>query len=90
MLLDLLKRPIKVGDTVITKGYFDCTMKSICPVIDVKKDHIIIKLSKSDADSRARTPNTKLPELMKCYSYECVVINEQLAHNHATWPENYL
>ena len=90
MLLDLLRRPIAVGDTVITKGYFDCTMKSICPVIAVKKDHIIIQLSKSDADSRAYHSKTKHPELMKRYGYECVVINEQLAHNQSTWPEQYL
>ena len=90
MLLDLLRRPIAVGDTVITKGYFDCTMKSICPVIAVKKNHIIIKLSQRDADARAYNSKTKHPELMKRYGNECVVINEQLAHNQSAWPENYL
>lgn len=90
MLLDLLKRPIAAGDTVITKGYGACAMNSVCPVVAVKKDHIIIKLPQRDADARAYNSRTKHPELMKRCGSECIIINEQLAHNKSTWPEHYL
>ena len=90
MLLDLLKRPIKVGDTILTKGYGQCAIREQFTVVKLYKDHVGVELSERALVWRSR--NTKIPNvrILKRLPYECIVVNEQLAHNQATWPENYL
>ena len=90
MLLDLLKRPIKVGDTILTKGYGQCAIREQFTVVKLYKEHVGVELSEHTIDWRSR--NTKVPNarILKRFPFECIVINEQLAHNRATWPENYL
>ena len=90
MPLDKLKRPISVGDTVLTQGYGTTNMRAICPVLKVLKDHVIVELPQRDTQRRSYNYKGPHPELMKRSAYECIVINEQLTHNRATWPENYL
>lgn len=90
MHLDMLKRPIAVGDTILTKGYGRCAINEQFTVVKLYKEYVGVELS-----GRAlawRTRNTKSPnaKVLKRFPFECLVINEQLAHNCATWPENYL
>ena len=90
MHLDMLKRPIAVGDTILTKGYGQCAIREQFTVVKLYKEHVGVELSEHALAWRSR--NTKVPNarILKRLPYECIVVNEQLAHNHATWPENYL
>ena len=40
---DLLERPIKTGDTVMTKGYFDCRITQIAKVLKVNKKTVTVE-----------------------------------------------
>ena len=90
MHLDMLKRPIAVGDTILTKGYGQCAIREQFVVVKLYKEHIGVELSERDLARRNR--NTKVPnaKILKRYPFECIVINEQLAYNAATWLENCL
>ena len=90
MHLDMLKRPIAVGDTILTKGYGQCAIREQFTVVKLYKEHVGVELS--DKALAWRTRNTKMAnaKILKRLPSECLVINEQLAHNTATWPENYL
>ena len=90
MHLDMLKRPIAVGDTILTKGYGQCAIREQFTVVKLYKEHVGVELSEHALAWRNR--NTKVPNarILKRFPFECIVVNEQLAHNRATWPENYL
>lgn len=90
MHLDMLKRPIAVGDTILTKGYGQCAIREQFTVVKLYKEHVGVELSDKALAWRIR--NTKVPNtrILKRLPYECIVVNEQLAYNKATWPENYL
>ena len=90
MLLDRLKRPIAVGDTVLTKPYGGCNMNTQFVVVKLYKDHVGVELPLPHAEWRAKYTKVPNAKILKRFPSECVVINEQLAHNQATWPENYL
>lgn len=90
MHLDMLKRPIAVGDTILTKGYGQCAIREQFTVVKLYKEHVGVELSDKALAWRIRNtkvPNTRILKRLPC---ECIVINEQLAYNQATWPENYL
>lgn len=90
MRLDMLKRPIAVGDTILTKGYGQCAIREQFTVVKPYKEHVGVELS--DKALAWRNRNTKVPnaKILRRFPFECIVINEQLAYNTATWPENYL
>lgn len=93
MLLDMLKRPIKVGDNVLAKGYLTTNYQQYV-VKKVARVNIYINVTKSywsyDSSARkwaiikeddytiARKPN------------DVIVVNEQLEYNKTNWPENYI
>ena len=90
MHLDMLKRPIAAGDTILTKGYGQCAIREQFTVVKLYKEYIGVELSQRHAEWRAKYTKVPNSRILKRFPFECLVINEQLAHNHATWPENYL
>lgn len=90
MHLDRLKRPIAIGDTVLTKPYGSCSMNTQFTVVKLYKEHIGVELQQQYAEWHAKYTKVSNTKILKRYPFECVVINEQLAYNQATWPENYL
>ena len=90
MHLDMLKRPIAVGDTILTKGYGQCAIREQFTVVKLYKEHVGVVLSDKALAWRIR--NTKVPNarILRRFPYECIVVNEQLAYNKSTWPEQYL
>ena len=90
MHLDRLKRPIAIGDTILTKPYGGCSMDTQFTVVKLYKNHIGVELPQRQADYRASYTRVSNAKILKRYPSECIVINEQLAYNQATWPENYL
>lgn len=90
MLLDLLKRPIKVGDTILTKGYGQCAIREQFTVVKLYKEHVGVELSDKALAWRTRYTKVSNAKILRRLPYECIVVNEQLAYNQATWPEQYL
>ena len=90
MHLDMLKRPIAVGDTILTKGYGQCAIREQFTVVKLYKKHVGVELSERDLAWRTRYTKVPNAKILRRFPCECVVVNEQLAHNRATWPENYL
>ena len=90
MLLDRLKRPISIGDIILTKPYGGCSMNTQFTVVKLYKDQVGVELPQRHADYRQQYTKVSNAKILKRYPSECIVINEQLAHNTATWPENYL
>ena len=90
MHLDRLKRPIAIGDTVLTKPYGGCSMNTQFTVVKLYKDQVGVELPQRHIDYRTKYTKVSNVKILKRYPSECVVINEQLAYNTATWPENYL
>ena len=91
MLLDMLNRPIVKGDTVIVRGYGSTTY--VQAIVDkVAKVNIYVRLRavwwEWDATTNKHRRMTE-PEgkRMPRRPNEVIVINEQIAHNKATWPE---
>ena len=90
MHLDRLKRPIAIGDTILTKPYGGCSMDTQFTVVKLYKEHIDVELPQQHAEYRQQYTKGANAKILTRYPSECVVINEQLAYNTATWPENYL
>ena len=90
MHLDMLKRPIAIGDTILTKGYGQCAINEQFTVVKLYKEHVGVELSGRDLVWRTRNTKNSNAKILKRFPFECIVVNEQLAHNQATWPENYL
>ena len=90
MHLDRLKRPIAIGDIVLTKSYGGCSIDTQFTVVKLYKEHVGVELPQHAIDYRTKYTKVSNAKILKRYPSECVVINEQLAHNTATWPENYL
>ncbi len=44
MLQDILKRPVKVGDTVLTTGYYQAVLDTIVQVAKIGKNEIYVDL----------------------------------------------
>ena len=94
MLTDILDRPIQKGDTVLVKGYGSCMNDTIAVVDKVAKVNIYVYVADYWAEMRhKRWPDRYgKPERkrMARRPSECIVINEQVAYNQATYPELYL
>ena len=96
MITDILGRPAKIGDTVLTKGYgttgldcvthidkitksgIKCKVNISYPKYDTTLNKWIKVISKENYKTMLRNPNS------------FIIINEQLAHNKAVWPELYI
>lgn len=96
---DALKRPCKVGDTVLTKGYGSCNMDQIATIVKMTPKFVFIDISATyykrieDSTSRWGYRYERVmgeTKRMKRDSSSFLVINEQLAYNHETYPELYL
>ena len=96
MIIDILGRPAKVGDTVLTKGYGTATLDYITVIDKITKTGIKCKIGVSSSKF-----NKVLKKWIKVISKEnyktmlrksdsFIIINEQLAHNKAVWPEFYI
>ncbi len=85
MVLDILKRPAKVGDTISVKGYYSALLDTVTTAMKVNKDTISIEVKAWDYNSQKY-----FHKLMKRSSDSFIIINEQLAHNKATYPEYYI
>ena len=96
MITDILGRPAKIGDTVLTKGY--CTTALDCITV-------IDKITKSGIKCKVDVSSSKFDKVLKKWikvismkNYKTmlrrpdafIIINEQLAHNKAVWPELYI
>ena len=90
MLLDILKRPINVGDIVITKDYASSVMNYVTTVIKVNRTTISVAATKSywSYDAILQKHNRVTEQgIIRRKPHECAVVTEQLIHNRATYPE---
>lgn len=96
---DALKRPVVLGDTVLTKGYGKCNMDQIATVVKITPKAVYIDVPYTRWDSVVDPTSvygfrwdkiTGEVKRMKRDSSSFIVINEQLAHNHAEFPELYI
>ena len=96
MIIDILGRPAKVGDTVLTKGYGTATLDCITVIDKITKTGIKCKVDVSSYEfdkvlkKWIKVISTKNYKIMLRKSDSFIIINEQLAHNKAVWPELYI
>jgi len=94
MLQDILGRPIKIGDTILVKGYGSRYNDTITTVDKVTKENIYVLIRDPWVEGwYMRDPQTHSrpePKRLACNPYEYVVINEQLAYNSTEWPELFI
>ena len=96
MITDILGRPAKVGDTVLTKGYGSATLDYITVIDNITKTGIKCKVCASSSEfdkvlnKWVKVINMKNCRTMLRKSDSFIIINEQLAHNKAVWPELYI
>lgn len=94
MTLDLLNRPIAVGDTVLTKPSYSSELNCIATVKKVNGKSVIVEVQKK-VNRWNRTTNKyefvriQIETIRRRPDY-CVVINEQYDYNRQQWPEHYL
>lgn len=74
---DLLERPIKTGDTVMTKGYFDCRITQVAKVLKVNKKTVTVEWKDH---YYSRTENKYVYGLIKMRrrASDCLVISDGL------------
>ena len=96
MIVDILGRPAKVGDTVLTKGHGTATLDYITVIDKITKTGIKCKVGVSSykydpASNRwIKVISKENYKTMLRKSDSFIIINEQLAHNKAVWPELYI
>lgn len=92
MVKDILGRPVKKGDIVLTAGYSSTAFTEVTEVIKVNAKTVTVKLKDSYAIWANEHRNTNLPtqKELKRTSNKFVVITEQDAHNRSTYPEFYI
>ncbi len=96
MITDILGRPAKIGDTIITKGYGTATLDHITVIDKITKSGIKCKVD--ILYSKYDTTLNKWIKVIGKENYKTmlrkpdsfIIINEQLAHNKAVWPELYI
>lgn len=96
MITDILGRPAKIGDTIITKGYCTATLDHITVIDKITKSGI--KCNVGISSSKYDTTLKKWIKVISKKNYKTmlrkpdsfIIINEQLAHNKAVWPELYI
>jgi hypothetical protein len=92
MLVDLLGRPINVGDTVITKPYGSPGFYLTTKVLKLNRSRVVVT-SNHRIWRKLHKPNgswdwniTEQTTLSR-YPREMIVVTEQLAYNKSTYPE---
>ena len=92
MVKDILGRPVKKGDLVLTTGYSSPTFTEVTEVIKVNTKTVTVKLKDRYAIWANEYSNTNLPtqKEFKRTSNKFVVITEQDAYNRSTYPEFYI
>ena len=96
MIVDILGRPAKIGDTILTKGYCTATLDYITVTDKITKTGIKCKVGISS--SKYDPASNKWIKVISKENYKTmlrkpdsfIIINEQLAHNKAVWPELYI
>ena len=90
--VDLLGRPIKVGDTILTKGYSSPTINHRATVKKMHRKTFTVDLEISywiwgayDGTTRSYPNRKRHVEIreMKRTGFDCIVINEQLPISEA-------
>lgn len=85
MLTDILNRPIKVGDTVLTNHYGSPTLALTAKVLKVGKSKATVDVPYMQVwDTSPQTTRVQRPPHL------LLVIDEQLSHNRKHYPEAYL
>lgn len=91
MLTDLLKRPIQVGDTVLTNYHLTAAFGEISTVRKVTSKAVYVEVENREWGN---TPTGWRPlggtKLIRRRPDQVLVINEQLAYNKQNYPEAYL
>ena len=92
MVKDILGRPVKQGDIVLTNGYSSTTLTDVTEVIKVNAKTVTVKLKDRYAIWANEHRNTNLPtqKELKRTSNKFVVITEQDAYNRSIYPEFYI
>jgi hypothetical protein len=75
---DILGRTIKVGDTVLTKGYGSQYMRLVTKVLSVKPHHIMVEV---DYYKWTGTGKIKAKKRIQRTTPNVLVINDQLRAN---------
>ena len=94
MITDILGRLAKVGDTILTTGYGTAEMNVVTTIDKFTKAGIKCFVHYSswhkDVNGKWTKQLSTNGKQMTRASRQFVIINEQLAHNQATWPELYI
>lgn len=96
MITDILGRPAKIGDAILTKGYGTAILDCITVIDKITKSGIKCKIDisypKYDSTSNKwiKVISEKNYKTMLRKPDSFIIINEQLAHNKAVWPELYI
>lgn len=92
MVKDILGRPVKKGDLVLTIGYSSTVFTEVTEVIKVNAKTVTVRLKDRYAIWANEHRNTNLPtqKELKRTSNKFVVITEQYAYNRSTYPEFYI
>jgi hypothetical protein len=87
-MLEILHRPISVGDTILCKDYYS-TSYSLHVVKRLTSKAIIISVQKRHWDPITRTSFYRSHELRRNPS-DVAVVTTQLELNKSQYPENFL
>lgn len=92
MVKDILGRPVKKGDLVLTNGYSSTAFIEVTEVIKVNAKTVTVSLKDRYAIWSNEHHHTNLPtqKELKRTSDQFVVITEQDAYNRSTYPEFYI
>ena len=86
---DILGRPVKVGDTIITNRPNTATFGLVTKVIKVGKSTITHEYTRRSWIHSKQTWIAKEGTITK-KSYQFLVIDAQVAANHEQYPEAYV
>lgn len=90
LMHDILNIPAKVGDRVLTKGYYSANMNTLSTITKVNKTTVTLDVKASYYDYYNSKWVTETAKPMKRDSSSFIIINEQLAHNYATYTELFI
>lgn len=85
-ILDILQRPVKIGDTVLTKGYYAVNLDTITTVTKILKNGIQVNVPIRQYNSDTHQIESIMKPL-KRDSSSFIIINEQLQYNKTAYPE---
>lgn len=86
---DMLGRPIKVGDTIITNYPFKATFGLVTKVLKVNKSSILHSITRATY-SRVNNRYDRVEGTIRKRRYQVLVVNEQIESNHIKFPEAFL